>query len=233
LNFNCQHLFKQKGDQYDTCAICLEEYIEGEKLRILPCAHGKQPFMHFVLFDIQFNYLSYSAYHVKCIDPWLTKNRRVCPVCKGKVILPGMSDISDTDSDSDNGNNNVANERTPLLFPNGNHNRQRNNRRRHRSYPQTHTSSPNDEQINEQIVEDETNPESGPSLVIDNVSASAPNVRLVEADITPVIAPTQLSVNCDCDESVVEFADEATVPIINSTHTEPKASKNRRQDVIV
>lgn len=86
-----------KGSHYDTCAICLEEYVEGEKLRVLPCAHG---------------------YHLRCIDPWLTKSRRICPVCKGKVRVAGMSDVSDTESESDHSrqlNYNQANESTPLL----------------------------------------------------------------------------------------------------------------------
>lgn len=88
-----------KGSHYDTCAICLDEYLEGERLRVLPCGHG---------------------YHLRCIDPWLTKSRRICPVCKGKVRVSGMSDVSDTESESEHSRqvnyNSNANESTPLLI---------------------------------------------------------------------------------------------------------------------
>jgi len=54
-----------------------------------------------------------TAYHCKCIDPWLTRNRRFCPICKRRVYgnnedLRAEEYSSDTDSDE-------PNDRTPLV----------------------------------------------------------------------------------------------------------------------
>uniref|UniRef100_A0A182K9Q1 RING-type domain-containing protein n=1 Tax=Anopheles christyi TaxID=43041 RepID=A0A182K9Q1_9DIPT len=81
-----------KGMRFDTCAICLEDFVENERLRVLPCRH---------------------AYHAICIDPWLTKNRRVCPICKRRVIVRGETRQRRYSSDSMSSTN--ADESTPLL----------------------------------------------------------------------------------------------------------------------
>ena len=49
-----------------TCSICIDEFVEGEKIRLLPlCGH---------------------AFHTECILPWLTERQGCCPLCKMGVL---------------------------------------------------------------------------------------------------------------------------------------------------
>lgn len=33
-----------KADPYETCAVCLEDFVEHDKIRVLPCSHGQLQF---------------------------------------------------------------------------------------------------------------------------------------------------------------------------------------------
>ncbi|OAP18445.1 hypothetical protein AXX17_AT1G36460 [Arabidopsis thaliana] len=59
-----------------TCAICIDDYRVGEKLRILPCKH---------------------KFHAVCIDSWLGHWRSFCPVCKRNLRTEnGVPEASET-----------------------------------------------------------------------------------------------------------------------------------------
>ncbi|XP_061034109.1 LOW QUALITY PROTEIN: E3 ubiquitin-protein ligase RLIM-like [Eubalaena glacialis] len=53
-----------ENDALKACSICITEYTENSKLRILPCSH---------------------EYHIYCIDRWLSENS-TCPICRGQVV---------------------------------------------------------------------------------------------------------------------------------------------------
>ena len=66
-------IVRKAGDTKRVCAICLEQYEPGDKLRQLPCSH---------------------RYHVGCVDPWLS-SRKNCPVCKHDATQRIVDDDGD------------------------------------------------------------------------------------------------------------------------------------------
>jgi len=211
-----------------------------------------------------------AAYHTKCIDPWLTKNRRVCPVCKAKVTLPGMPESDDSDSDHDRRarssqhRHDDANERTQLLPPSrSSRSRSRNlgrlliearveptasSSRGQPNYSATASSSSRYQPL------DDTLSQPGPSTsapVVSELSSSSQrtdrtgrskrkrsnrNVQVVAAEIAPLIAPAQLSINCDSDverpprSSTMESidSDQPAIIAIQSGATSSASSSSKR-----
>jgi hypothetical protein len=141
---------------------------------------------------------------MKCIDPWLTKNRRVCPVCKGKVILPGMSDVSDSESDAEPPTP-ASSERTPLLAaprpPRRTPRRRTRPSRSHRtsSDPGTRARSASSDAVRGSAPAADT--------LVPPVAAgrSGSTMHLIAAEIAPLLPPSgHMSVNFEENEPVTD-----------------------------
>ncbi|XP_008242903.1 PREDICTED: E3 ubiquitin-protein ligase RNF12-A-like isoform X1 [Prunus mume] len=68
----------KSGDDVAQCYICLAEYEEGDKIRVLPCHH---------------------EYHMSCVDKWLKEIHGVCPLCRGDVREGIITDCSVSNSE--------------------------------------------------------------------------------------------------------------------------------------
>lgn len=69
----------QKDSDNDTreCAVCLAEFLQDEKLRMIPnCAH---------------------VFHIDCIDVWLQNNAN-CPLCRNSISMSTTSHFSVPDN---------------------------------------------------------------------------------------------------------------------------------------
>lgn len=84
------------------CAICLSEFVKGDKVRVLPCHH---------------------IFHVDEVDEWLIHRKKLCPICKADVTQPPQPEsdrftFQSADHESDTTSRlsaEHATERTPLL----------------------------------------------------------------------------------------------------------------------
>ena len=91
-------LFKSNTTNHDNtdddpiCAVCLELFVDNEKIRKLSkikeilYMHKMPPFLF--LFEVCSHY-----FHVECIDPWLL-SRQSCPLCNRNILAETVPSIS-------------------------------------------------------------------------------------------------------------------------------------------
>ncbi|XP_039054520.1 RING-H2 finger protein ATL74-like [Hibiscus syriacus] len=59
-------VYGESTSEVESCAICLEEYVKGEKVRVLPrCKH---------------------MFHKECIEEWFEVPSLHCPICRDRVL---------------------------------------------------------------------------------------------------------------------------------------------------
>merc|ERR1712110_18486 len=61
---------RKEDEEGPSCAICMQEYKEGDELRVLPCRH---------------------EFHTQCVDKWLPM-KKICPLCRHDVTKTGPPD---------------------------------------------------------------------------------------------------------------------------------------------
>lgn len=63
------HIYHNNTQTNKLCAICINEFVENEQIKILNCSH---------------------IYHANCIDQWLWL-KRICPLCRNEIKVPGYA----------------------------------------------------------------------------------------------------------------------------------------------
>ena len=82
----------EKSSTTEQCTICMDELKDGDTVRILPCGHD--------------------TFHRHCIDDWLKKRNRSCPLCRHNVTkekpkppVKAREDLSNDEDDDEMGSN--------------------------------------------------------------------------------------------------------------------------------
>ena len=79
-------IIRTAGDTKRVCVICLDQYRDGDSLRVLPCRH---------------------LFHKECVDLWFAK-RVLCPVCKWDATQAVEEDGRDEEEGVDRNNGDLV-----------------------------------------------------------------------------------------------------------------------------